>query len=382
MGDVFSGILGQPKVREFLRSTVAHDRVGQSYLFTGPAGSNKSTAAYALAQAVICEGKGCGSCDACRRVMRRNHPDVRYFEPEGAGGYLIEQVRDIVNDVHLAPIQAKSNVYIVDRVDLLGVQAANAFLKTLEEPPANVVLILLGRTQAGVLPTIVSRCQVVPFRHIPHSEAVGIVCQNTGASPVQAAAAIQACDGSISKGIEFVRSSERLEFRRRVMAIMESLELADDLDVLEYATELLERSQAPLDMVRKTQEEELAASAEFMAQSAIRQVEARHKRALSAKSLESLHQITAIIRSWLRDVLAVQSGKADLVINEDTREAIEKAALVADAPRLVRALAATDSADAAFRYNVSPETCIDVLLYTIREELYGSHSASTAAIQS
>ena len=269
MSDVFSGILGQPKVRDFLRSVVAQDAIGQAYLFTGPAGSNKTLAAYALAQAAICEDKACGTCEACKRVMRRNHPDVRYFEPEGSGGYLVEQIREIVADVDMAPIQAKRKVYIIDRVDLLSVQAANAFLKTLEEPPANVVLILLGRTQTSVLPTIVSRCQVVPFRHIPHTEAVGIVCQNTGVAPLQAAVAIQACSGSISKAIDFVRSSERFAFRSRVLQILESLELADDLDILGYAAEILERAQAPLDLVRKTQEEELAASAEFMAQAAI-----------------------------------------------------------------------------------------------------------------
>ena len=80
-----------------------------------------------------------------------------------------------------APIQAKSKVSILDRVDMLGTAAANAFLKTLEEPPANVPTVLLGRMRESVLPTIVSRCQVVPFRHIPATEAAGIIRQNTGA---------------------------------------------------------------------------------------------------------------------------------------------------------------------------------------------------------
>ena len=174
-------MLGQPKVREFLRAAVAQDKVSHAYLFTGPAGSNKTTAAYAFAQAVLCpkgasgpRGGNCGACDACRRIMRRKHPDVRWFSPEGAGGYLVDQIRDIVADAAFAPIQARRKVYILDRVDLLGVQAANAFLKTLEEPPEGVVMVLLGRTRESVLPTIVSRCQVVPFRSIPASEAAGI----------------------------------------------------------------------------------------------------------------------------------------------------------------------------------------------------------------
>ena len=199
MADVFEQIFGQPRVREFLRASVESDRVTHAYLFTGPAGSNKTQAAYALAAALICKDGGCLACDECERIKRRKHPDVRYFAPEGAAGYLVEQVRDIVADTELAPIQASKKVYILDRVDLLGTAAANAFLKTLEEPPDDVVLILLGRTRESVLPTIVSRCSVVPFRLIPASEAAAILSQRTGASAELAKVAIEACGGSITR---------------------------------------------------------------------------------------------------------------------------------------------------------------------------------------
>ena len=151
MADVFDGVLGQPRVREFFRATIASGRVSHAYLLTGPAGSNKTSAAYAFAQAILCEKNGCGECDDCARVLRRRHPDVHYSAPEGAQGYLVEQIREIVSDVSLAPIRAKSKVYILDRVDLLGTQAANAFLKTLEEPVPGVVFVLLGRTRESFL---------------------------------------------------------------------------------------------------------------------------------------------------------------------------------------------------------------------------------------
>ena len=138
MSDVFDSVFGQPHVRDYLRASVRSGRVSHAYLFTGPAGSNKTTAAYALASAILCKEGGCGTCETCRRIERRKHPDARFYAPEGAGGYLVEQVREIVADTSLAPIQADRKVYILDRVDLLGVQAANAFLKTLEEPPADV----------------------------------------------------------------------------------------------------------------------------------------------------------------------------------------------------------------------------------------------------
>ena len=337
MADVFSQIFGQPRVREFLRASVASDRVTHAYLFTGPAGSNKTQAAYALASALICKDNGCGACDECSKIARRKHPDVRYYAPEGAGGYLVEQIREIVSDTSLAPIQATRKVYILDRVDLLGTSAANAFLKTLEEPPDDVVIILLGRTRESVLPTIVSRCSVVPFRHIPATEAADILAQRTGASFEQARIAIEACGGSITRGIEFMKSNERLSFRRQVLDTLARLDTSDSWDLVSAASDLVVAAKAPLDSVRAAHEAELAENADFLAKSAIRQIEARNKRELTARSLESFRQITAITASYLRDVLAV-------------------------------------ACDMSISYNVSPETCLDALLFEIGEALYGTHS--------
>ena len=379
MADAFENILGQPQVREFLRASVASERVTHAYLVTGPAGSNKTMAAYALAQALLCpkgphgpRGGECGACDICRRVKRKKHPDVRYFAPEGAGGYLVDQIRDIAADTVLAPIQADRKIYILDRVDLLGVQAANAFLKTLEEPPSDVVLILLGRTRESVLPTIVSRCQVVPFRHIPASEAAGILAQNTGASREKARIAIEACDGSITRGIEFLKSNERLAFRARVLETLALLRNADDWDLVGQAGELVVLAKAPLDVVRAAQEEELAENADFLAKSAIRQIEARNKRQLSAKTSEYLRQTTAMVRSWLRDGLMVACGTPELIINTDVRDTLVALFSGADAAVIAAACSKVDACERALAYNVSPETCLDTLLFDVREVVHGS----------
>ena len=378
MPDVFDSVYGQPKVREFLRRTIATGRISHAYLFTGLAGSNKTQAAYAFAQAVVCERHACGQCDDCRRIQRRKHPDVRYFAPAGASGYLVEQVREIVADAELAPIRARCKVYIIDRVDLLGVHAANAFLKTLEEPSPGVILILLGRTRDSVLPTIVSRCQVVPFRQIPAHEAVGILVQNTGIGPDKAAAAIQACGGSISKATEFVRSPERMAYRKRVLESLGTLRAADDLDVLVMAGELVVGAKAPLDAVRAQQERELEENADLLAASALRRIEARNKSAITMQTFDYLHQLTSIIRSWLRDVLMVCDGISDLVINADALAGVKAAAAATTPERVAVALRAVDEADAAIAYNVSLETCIDVLLFDIREALYETHSPDKA----
>ncbi len=145
---------------------------------------------------------------------------------------------------------------------------------------------------------------------------------------------------------------------------------ADDWDLVGQAGELVVLAKAPLDVVRAAQEEELAENADFLAKSAIRQIEARNKRQLTAKSLESLRQLTAIIRSWLRDVLAVCAETPELVINVDARGAIEDAARATDEARVAAALSAVRRCDEAISYNVSPETCIDALLFETRDALY------------
>lgn len=374
MADVFENVYGQPKVRSFLHNLVESGRIGQAYLLTGPAGSSKTAAAYAFAQGIVCQHKACRECEDCRLAERRKHPDIRYYSPEGASTYLISQIREIINDAAMAPIRASRKVYILDRVDLLGTKAANAFLKTLEEPNDDVVFILLGRTVDSVLETIVSRCQVVPFRHIPAAEAAGIVVQKTGVTTDQARIAIASCDGSITKAIGFVKSPERSEYRQRVLEVLESLRYADSRDVLDYAVELLVKAKVPLDDVRSRQDAELAESQDYLSKAALKQLEARNKRAQAAGKRELLAQTTAIIRSWLRDILVISAGTPELVVNVDKRDALARVASEVEPAALMEALRETYKTDDALAYTVSEETCFDALLFTIRKALYGSGS--------
>ena len=157
-------IEGQPRVRDFLAAAVREGRLSHAYLFLGAPGSGQSEAALALAECVVCPTGGCDACDECIRVAHRTHPDVHWIFPEGASGYVVEQVRSLIADVSLAPVRAKAKVYILDRVETLRESSANALLKTIEEPPDGVIFVLMARTADAVLPTIVSRCQLVPFR--------------------------------------------------------------------------------------------------------------------------------------------------------------------------------------------------------------------------
>lgn len=374
MPDVIENIVGQPDVRKFLRTCVAGQRITHAYLFTGPAGSNKTLAAFALAAALLCEDGGCNECETCKRVIARKHPDVRYCGPEGANGYLVEQVREIVADTALAPIVSSKKIYIMDRIDLMGASAANAFLKTLEEPPSDVVFILLGRTRESVLATIVSRCIVVPFRHIPATEAAALVAQRTGSSPELAKIAIESCGGSLTDARDFLKSNESLAFRRRILEVMQGLDVSDFWDVIEQASDLVLLAKAPLDRIRSLQEEELSKNEDLLDKGVLKQMEKRHKRELTAISIRSFNRMLAIISSFLRDVLAVCAGTPELVINYDVEDGIRIVASRVDEARVIQAFQAVDECRQALALNVSPETCIDALLIQIGEALYGSHS--------
>lgn len=372
MSDVFDRIYGQPRVREYLRAVIAENRASQAYLFTGPAGSNKTQAAFAFAEALLLsETQGADErARISRQIAHRTHPDVHYIVPEGASTYLISQIRDVVEDVSLKPVQAHRKIYIFDRVDLMGTAAANAFLKTLEEPPDDVVMILLGRTRDSVLPTIVSRCQVVAFRQIPPEESAQLVVQNIGCSLVEACIAIQAVGGSTSKAVDFLRSNERLEFRRRVLACIAGLERADDLDVLEYAEQMAKATKSPLEEVRRQQDAQREEQAEYLQKSALKLLADRDKRRLTRANMELLQQMIAIVASFLRDVMVICAGRSEMVVNVDVATALEDCASRTTMERCVRALACTKTAERAISYNVSPQTCIEAMLFEIREVLY------------
>ena len=369
------GIVGQPRARAFLEAAVREGRLSHAYLFVGAAGSGIERAARALAKCVVCPQAGDNTCEECLRVEHGTHPDVHFYEPASAVGYMMDQVREIISDAQLTSVRSDAKVYVIQHAERLRSNCANALLKTIEEPPAGVVFVLLANSADAVLPTIVSRCQVVPFRHIPATEAAGIIRQNTGASIETARIAIEACSGSITRACEFLKSNDSLAFRRGVVDAMSRLATVDDWDIIELAAGLVRAAKAPLDDVRAALEAELSENADFLAKSAIRQIEARNKRQITAKTSQALHQVFSIASSWLRDVMATCAGTPEFIVNVDVKAQIEMASARTDEARAAAALAALRESDEAISYNVSPETCIDAMLFEVREVLYGSSRA-------
>ncbi len=366
---VFDDLVGQERVASFLRTAVTGGHVSHAYLFVGPPGSGKATAAKSLACAVLCDDDGCGTCGECYRIRRGGHPDVHLIAPEGAAGYLAEQVRDIIHDVSLSPVDGAYKIYLVKSADLFNDSSANAFLKTLEEPPDDVIIVLMAHSFDAVLPTIASRCQVVRFRRIPPSESTAILVAQTGADPDEAAAALAAAGGVVVRARDFLASPARREARAAILRILKDLAYADDLDVLTAARELLVAVKAPLEEVKAVQSTEAAERSDFLGRGASKALEERHKRELTAREREGVGEVLNVAESWLRDCLVLAQGLDDFVVNTDAKDAMSAIGAVITPTAAVKALDAANVARRRISYNVNPLLAVEAMLFDIREVL-------------
>ena len=166
----FSQIIGQEKAIGFLKKAIDRGRIPHAFLFTGIQGVGKTTTAIAFTQAINClepmGGEGCGRCLMCRRMISGNFPDLLIIEPDGQN-IKIEQIRELNRRYNYRPVSGSYRVTIIKQAEMMNEEAANSFLKTLEEPPLGNILILETLEPRDLLSTIVSRCQKIPFQPMP-----------------------------------------------------------------------------------------------------------------------------------------------------------------------------------------------------------------------
>ena len=158
----FSNIIGHETIIEYFRNAISMDKVSHAYILNGEDKSGKLMLAEAFAAALQCEEKGmepCGNCRSCKQAAGRNQPDILYVSHEKPNTISVDDVRKQINDdIALKPYSSKFKIYIVDEAEKMNVQAQNALLKTMEEPPSYAVILLLTVNADSFLPTILSRC--------------------------------------------------------------------------------------------------------------------------------------------------------------------------------------------------------------------------------
>lgn len=232
----WQGILGHDKIVEYFRRAAQRGRLSGSYLFIGPSGIGKRRFAVALAKALLCldnpesELTPCGKCASCLEVDKNSHPDLEIVQkPDDKSliplDLLIGDVehRNSEGLCHFLSVQpqfSKRKIAILDDADYLNAEGANAMLKTLEEPPANALFILLGTSAAKQLPTIRSRCRIVRFDPLSQDTATEILqSAQIIDSPVQARLLASIGQGSLSNAVEW-NEPGFLEFRQNILKIL------------------------------------------------------------------------------------------------------------------------------------------------------------------
>jgi DNA polymerase-3 subunit delta' len=219
----FNRIQGQDRAVENLKQSLLRDKLHHAYLFSGPEGVGKKKTAVELIKALNCgqpgpEG-GCDQCPSCLKIERQVHPDFIHLKPEGVN-IRIEQIRSLGRELAYGPALGRFRLCLIDMASDLNEPAANAFLKTLEEPPSGTLFVLLVRDPGEILPTLTSRCLTIVFNPLPLSLIAEKLSAEKGLSREEAGALSLVSGGSLGKAFEFLKT----DFRKKQEAWIDQLE--------------------------------------------------------------------------------------------------------------------------------------------------------------
>ncbi len=301
----FGGIIGHRGVVEFLRREI--DRPAQSYLFVGPSNVGKSTIARKFAAALMCgDDPGCFN-----RVMAGIHPDLVLIEPEGRASITVDQARRVVSQATRTPLESDRKLFLFEEGGMMNDEAANALLKTLEEPTSATVFVIVAETEDDLPSTVASRCRTVVFGRVSESEVTeGLVA--LGVAEEQATEAARIAGGRPGLALALATEPQVAVYRRLWLSI--PLRLGEHPgDAFRLADETMESVQPLLAALKQRQQDERDALGDDAPKSFRDRQTRELKRATDALYVTGLE----ILASFYRDVAAAQFGVP--VRNTDVR---------------------------------------------------------------
>lgn len=239
----YRDVIGHQKVKDNFKRALLQNKLASSYLFCGPEGVGKLRFAWELAKGVQCiggEGEPCDICPSCRKAEHGNHSDIAFYEPpEGKLIFPLDTIRQIQKEISYTPLEGRYRVAILNEVHRMNAEAANGFLKTLEEPSEKALLILITPNIASLLPTIISRCQRIRFAPLTAEEIEGFLLKegiDKNLAPLYAASSM----GSIHRAQELAQENW-VESRNSLLEIFLNLPRWEPVEISQKVLALLEK---------------------------------------------------------------------------------------------------------------------------------------------
>ena len=206
----FKDIMGHEQIIMHLEAAMKLDKVSHAYILSGEKGSGKKLLADVFAQALQCEEQGvepCERCRSCRQAASGNHPDIIHVTHEKPNSISVEDIREqVVNDVQIRPYSGRYKIYIIPEAEKMTVQAQNALLKTIEEPPAYAVILLLANNAAALLPTILSRCVMLSIKPVADRQVRQYLMEHVQIPDYEADVCVAFAQGNIGKAVQLATS--------------------------------------------------------------------------------------------------------------------------------------------------------------------------------
>jgi DNA polymerase-3 subunit delta' len=346
-----------------------------AWLFTGPPGSGRSTAARAFAAALQCPDGGCGECEACHTALAGTHADVEVVNTRKLS-IGVDDARTLVSRAGRHPAGGRWQVLVVEDADRLTDQAGNALLKAIEEPTPRTVWLLCAPAVDDVLPTVRSRCRHLSLRTPPTAAVAEVLQRRDGVDPAMASFAARAAQGHIGRARRLATDEDARLRRHAVLRLPLSLqELSGALraagDLVEAANAEADEQAATLanaeaDDMRRALGVGAGGKQPAGAAAALKELESEQKKRATRSKRDSIDRALVDLAGFYRDVLAVQADADVELVNEEMRDAVDGVARSSTPESTLRRIDAILAARTAIDANVAPLLAVEAMTVSLR----------------